>query len=145
MPREGLGRNYIQWLTIAISSDAVTHVQRPQHSNSLPQRVAQSIESSNKVSSMWIFPPVVEQTESYFRTDPMSDLYSSIKQDGCAPQETPATNFNKFSGGIFAAHILHDSSIATQHRNIYPNIWYVSSEVAHMIRFLPVLVVVRVF
>jgi hypothetical protein len=29
---------------------AATHVQRPQHSKPLPQRVAQSIESSNKVS-----------------------------------------------------------------------------------------------
>jgi hypothetical protein len=30
------------------------------------------------------------------RSNTMSPLYSSIKQDGCAPQETTATDFNHF-------------------------------------------------
>jgi hypothetical protein len=39
----------------------------------------------------------LKQTESYSRTDPMSSPYSSIKQDGCALQETSATYFNQFT------------------------------------------------
>jgi hypothetical protein len=39
---------------IGISSDAATHVQRSQHSKPLPQRVAQSIETSNSVSEVQV-------------------------------------------------------------------------------------------
>jgi hypothetical protein len=46
---------------------------------------------------MCVFALFVKQTEPYSRTDPMSLLYSSIKQNGCAPQETHATDFNKFT------------------------------------------------
>jgi hypothetical protein len=72
-------------MIIGISFDAAAHVQRPQHTKALPQRVAQSIENSNKVSKVpnaihnarypfqtqhMCFAIFVKHTKPYSKTDP---------------------------------------------------------------------------